>query len=222
LDAKQRKTVRQTRNWPMEVACRHRHSDAKYDKENVPRRTLVNKLYDEEWFPKTGDSVEVRYHGDTNEYYRGTVTRASHGTYDVEYPDGGTDKNLPRKAVSRFHVFMTGELVDVMDTTADQWLLAVIRQPHFDPDTYEVLVLGRAEIELAHINKIRRFDWSFRPGNRVMAQFEDDESQWYPGTVTADKGNNRFSIRYDDGDFTASAPRDEMIFIWASNAFAQP
>lgn len=107
------------------------------------------------------------------------------------------------------------------DLDEDWWVIAVIRSPHFDPDLFEIFVLGRAHIELAHIDNIRRFDWSFRPGNRVVTKLED-ESEWHPGTVTADKENKRFSIRCDDGDFTASPSRDEMIFIWAFNAFALP
>ena len=225
LNAEQRAHVRRTRFWPMEVACTkpgYQHSKAsKKQLEDFPSQYLSNAFYDKDWSPKAGDLAEARYKGDHNEYYRGTITRASEGTYDVLYVDGDRDYKLPRRALARFRLYNAGELVDVYDEKRDQWQLAVVRQqvPGSD-DLIEVMRYGQTRIEIVQSDKFRRFDWQFRPGNRVLAKFLDDETQWYPGTVIEDHGKGRFSIRFDDGD-VGTTHRDEMMLKWATKAFEE-
>jgi len=223
LNAAQRAHVRQTRFWPMEVACtKPLHPPvAKKQMEDFPSQYLSNAFYDKDWSPKVGDDAEVRYRGDRNEYYRGTITRATHGTYDVLYVDGDTDYKLPRRALARFRPYDAGELVDVYDKQRDQWQLAVVRQLLFRSDgMMEVMRYGQTLVDVVHSDTFRRFDWQFRPGNRVLAKFLDDETQWYPGIVMEDSGNGRFRIRFDDGD-VALAHRDEMMLEWAAKAFEE-
>lgn len=225
LNAEQRAHVRQTRFWPMEVACTkpgyQTSKVAKKQLEDFPYQHLSNAFYDKDWYPKAGDIAEVRYKGDRNEYYKGTITRASKGTYDILYVDGDRDYKLPRRALARFRLYNTGELVDVYDEKRDQWQLAIVRQPVPGSDRLiEVMRYGQNQIDIVQSDKFRRFDWQFRPGNRVLAKFLDDETQWYPGTVIEDRGNGRFSIRFDDGD-VATAHRDEMMLKWATKAFEE-
>ena len=85
-------------------------------------------------------------------------------------------------------------------------------------DEIEVMRYNHNGIDVVHSDKVRRFGWNFRPGNKVLAKFLDDETKWHPGAVVADFGNGRFSIKYDDG-VVASSHRDEMMYQWAAKAF---
>ena len=224
LNSEQRARVRQTRLWPMEEACtkpEHRTSKVvkKQQLEDFPLASDSNFFNDKDWSPKVSDVVEAKYKGDQNEYYRGTITRASHGTYDVLYVDGDRNYKLPRWALARFRMYNKGELVDVYDERRDQWYLAIVRRPApGSDDEIEVMRYNQNDIDVVHSDKVRRFGWNFRPGNKVLAKFLDDETKLHPGTVVADFGNGRFSIKYDDG-VVASAHRDEMMYQWAAKAF---
>jgi len=201
LNSEQRARVRQTRFWPMEEACtktERRTSKAvkKRQLEDFPLASDLNFVYDN-WSPKVGDDVMAKYNSDLNEYYQGTITRASHGTYDVLYVDGDRDLKLPRWALARFRMYNKGELVDVYDERRDQWYLAIVRKqvPGSD-DEIEVMRYNQNDIDVVHSDKVRRFGWNFRPGNKVLAKFLDDETQWHPGIVVADFGIGRlYQIR---------------------------
>ena len=85
-----------------------------------------------------------------------------------------------------------GELVDVYDERRDQWYLAIVRKqaPGSDDET-EVMRYNQNGFDVVHSDKVRRFGWNFRPGNRVLAKFLGDETKWHPGTVVADFGIGR-------------------------------
>ena len=83
-------------------------------------------------------------------------------------------------------------------------------------DSYEVQLHDGRRLRNVSAANLRRLAGSRKPstnmakgqvtyevGSRVRAMFPGDESEeLYPGVIQAVHGNGRFSIQYDDGDFS--------------------
>ena len=200
------------------------YEDGGYEREiggdpglTLPVTELVDKLHDAGWDPREGDPVEARWADDVNEWYKGSVAEVdpSDGTYSVTFDDGDDTSGLHRNAVRRYFPLRQDEIVEakVIDGDDDVWMLASVSEVHGHGVGTVVEVATsdgfQATLPLTHV---RRLDWAYAEGSRVMAHWEDDgEFKAFVSRVNAD---GTYDVTFEDGDFLPDVQREDLRFRW--------
>ena len=137
-------------------------------------------------------------------------------TWDVVYDDGEEDEGLCPTCVRPFVPYVEGEPADWTDKI-DDFIPCKITAVTGE-DSYDVQLADGRTLSGVSASNLRRTSNSrsrsmakggvvYQVGARVQAQFpEDPEGHFFPGIIHEVHANDRFSIIYDDGDFS------DMVF----------
>ena len=161
---------------------------------SIPKKIQIEK----EGMLKVGDTVEAKYQGSFNEFYKGQIVGVQEGAIvDVLYADGEIDKGLDQSHVKAFVPYHEGELIEVKRTADGTFLPALVTGIISETEIY---------VRMNDNNKRRRVDHSnirrvkqFKVGDPVFAPF-NDTGEFFAAKIVKENADGTVNLLFDDGD----------------------